>query len=123
MNRRILVLLTFAIAAAGQPAQSGKKALVGGTLIDGYGGPPIRNSVILINNDRIQAVGQVGSLPVPPDAWSAVPFPATVLQYTPGQGIPKDRTQAKADEYYAKVVAKVKALVLNTLHRWEVAGF
>jgi imidazolonepropionase-like amidohydrolase len=68
MNRRIIVLLAFAIAAAGQPAQSGKKALVGGTLIDGYGGPPIRNSVILINNDRIQAVGQVGSLPVPPDA-------------------------------------------------------
>ena len=32
-------------------------------------------------------------------------------------------TQAKADEYYAKVVAKVKALVLDTLHRWEVAGF
>ena len=63
------------------------------------------------------------ALPVPPDAWSAVPFPATMLQYTPGQGVPKDRTQAKADEYYAKVVAKVKALVLDTLHRWEVAGF
>ena len=46
-----------------------------------------------------------------------------MLQYTTGQGIPKDRAQAKADEYYAKVVAKVKALVLDTLHRWEVAGF
>jgi imidazolonepropionase-like amidohydrolase len=53
------------LAAVGQ-SQPGKKALVGGTLIDGYGGPPIRNSVVLIDNQKIQAVGQVGSLPIPP---------------------------------------------------------
>jgi imidazolonepropionase-like amidohydrolase len=41
------------------------KALVGGTLIDGYGGAPIRNSVILIDGDRIRAVGRVGTLAVP----------------------------------------------------------
>jgi imidazolonepropionase-like amidohydrolase len=41
------------------------KALVGGTLIDGYGGRPIRNSVILIQGERISAVGQVGTLEVP----------------------------------------------------------
>jgi imidazolonepropionase-like amidohydrolase len=44
------------------------KALVGGTLIDGFGGPPIRNSVILIDGERITAVGQVGTLAVPPGA-------------------------------------------------------
>src|SRR5262249_12138589 len=44
------------------------KALVGGTLIDGYAGKPIQNSVILIEGDRIKAVGQVGSLEVPKDA-------------------------------------------------------
>jgi imidazolonepropionase-like amidohydrolase len=66
MKQCILVLFAFAVAAAGQSSQSGKKALVGGTLIDGYGGAPIRNSVILIDNERIQAVGQVGSLPIPP---------------------------------------------------------
>ena len=62
-----LILFLCAVAAIAQ-AQSGKKALVGGTLIDGFGGPPIRNSVILIEGEKIQAVGQVGSLPVPPDA-------------------------------------------------------
>jgi imidazolonepropionase-like amidohydrolase len=41
------------------------KALVGGTLIDGYGSRPIRNSVVLIEGERISAVGQVGSLAVP----------------------------------------------------------
>lgn len=43
-------------------------ALVGGTLIDGFGGPPLRNSVILVRGERIAAVGQVGVLAVPSDA-------------------------------------------------------
>jgi len=42
-----------------------KKALVGGTLIDGFGGKPIYNSVILIDNDKITAVGHQGNLTVP----------------------------------------------------------
>ncbi len=45
-----------------------KIALVGGTLIDGNGMKPIRNSVILIEGQRITAVGQIGTLAVPADA-------------------------------------------------------
>lgn len=45
-----------------------RKALVGGTLIDGFGGVPIQNSVILIENKRIKAVGRIGSINIPPDA-------------------------------------------------------
>ena len=44
------------------------KALVGGTLIDGHGGPPLRNSVIIVRGERIEAVGQVGKLAVPDGA-------------------------------------------------------
>lgn len=44
------------------------KALVGGTLIDGFGRPPIRNSVIIIEGERIKAVGQIGSLAIPSGA-------------------------------------------------------
>ena len=44
------------------------KALVGGTLIDGNGGPPLRNSVVIVRGDRIEAVGQVGKLAVPAGA-------------------------------------------------------
>lgn len=51
-----------------QPARTAVKALVGGTLIDGFSGAPIRNSVILIEGERIKAVGQVGTLSVPPGA-------------------------------------------------------
>ena len=43
-------------------------ALVGGRLIDGYGGSPLENSVILVSGDSITAIGRVGQLPVPPEA-------------------------------------------------------
>ncbi|MCZ6692607.1 MAG: amidohydrolase family protein, partial [Bacteroidetes bacterium] len=44
------------------------KALVGGTLIDGFGGQPIKNSVIIIDGERILAVGSVGNLKIPDGA-------------------------------------------------------
>ena len=44
------------------------KALVGGTLIDGFGGTPVRNSVIIIEGDKIKQVGEVGKLQVPAGA-------------------------------------------------------
>jgi len=44
------------------------KALVGGTLIDGFGGRPLRNSVVLIDGERISAVGVQGSLAIPAGA-------------------------------------------------------
>jgi imidazolonepropionase-like amidohydrolase len=44
------------------------KSLVGGTLIDGFGGKPVRNSVVIIEGQRIKAVGQIGTLAVPKDA-------------------------------------------------------
>ena len=61
----LTVIVPSAVPHA-QPAQV--KALVGGTLIDGFGGVPIRNSVILIQGERITAVGQAGTLAVPQGA-------------------------------------------------------
>jgi imidazolonepropionase-like amidohydrolase len=40
-------------------------AIVGGRVIDGYGGPPIENGVVLIAGDRISAVGKEGALAIP----------------------------------------------------------
>ena len=57
------LILLFALNASAQT-----KALVGGTLIDGYGSTPIRNSVVIIEGERIKAVGQVGTLAIPPGA-------------------------------------------------------
>ncbi len=63
-----LVLAAVALIAAESPAwQTAPRlvALVGGTLIDGFGGPPLRNSVVLVQGERITAVGQVGALAIP----------------------------------------------------------
>jgi imidazolonepropionase-like amidohydrolase len=50
---------------AAQSTASDTVAIVGGFLIDGFGGPPVSDSVILIRGDRITAVGQEGRLAVP----------------------------------------------------------
>ncbi|HET7694557.1 MAG TPA: amidohydrolase family protein [Vicinamibacterales bacterium] len=53
-------------SGAQAPVPAGRTtALVGGTLIDGFGGPPIQNSVVLIAGEKIAAVGRVGQLAVP----------------------------------------------------------
>ena len=58
----------FILIAATQTAAADITAVVGGTLIDGFGGKPTRNSVILIEDERIIAVGQVGTVSVPAGA-------------------------------------------------------
>jgi len=60
------LILLFVVSASAQSTKV--KALVGGTLIDGYGSTPIRNSVVIIEGERIKAVGQVGTLAIPPGA-------------------------------------------------------
>jgi creatinine amidohydrolase len=77
----------------------------------------------LVHWDLFTGKDMATALPSPADGWSATPFPSTILLYTEGQGLPKDTTQAKAEEYFQRVVAKVKALVLDTLQKWETAGF
>lgn len=59
-----LVFTLYSLPAFADPIT----ALVGGRLIDGHGGQPMANSVILIEGERIRAVGQVGSLAIPDGA-------------------------------------------------------
>ena len=73
LGRICLIGVLISVAASGalaarQSAAPRVKALVGGLLIDGYAGPPIQNSVILIEGDKIAAVGQVGKLAIPSGA-------------------------------------------------------
>ncbi|MCK6616780.1 MAG: amidohydrolase family protein [Cyclobacteriaceae bacterium] len=60
-------LLTMFLLLVGI-SQAQIKALVGGTLIDGYGGKPLQNSVIIVEGERIKAVGQIGSIEIPKNA-------------------------------------------------------
>ncbi len=60
------LVAAVAVIAAMDATAAAKKALVGGRLVDGLSGPPIADSVILIDGDVIEAVGTIDSLPVPP---------------------------------------------------------
>lgn len=63
MHRSLLV--TLAILLASSAIAQERTALVGGRLIDGYGGPPLADSVILVEDGRITEVGTVDTLQIP----------------------------------------------------------
>ncbi|MGB7227960.1 MAG: creatininase family protein, partial [Candidatus Acidiferrales bacterium] len=50
----------------------------------------------LVHWDLFSGKDMATALPSPADGWSATPFPSTIILYTEGQGLPKDRSQAKA---------------------------
>lgn len=58
-----LLLLVLGSALGAQPRPT--LALVGGRILDGYGGPPIENGVVLVAGDRIVAVGPDTDVRVP----------------------------------------------------------
>ena len=58
--KKFLYIFLFPLALCAQT-----KALVGGTLIDGFGNQPIKNSVILIEGETIIKVGTKDNTPIP----------------------------------------------------------
>ena len=62
--------LTAAVAfpAAQTQPQGATTAIAGATVIDGRGGPPIADAVIIIAGSRITAVGPRSAVPIPADA-------------------------------------------------------
>ena len=65
---RSMVLLTAALvllAVACKPSGDGMIALEGATLLDGSGGEPVRDALILIRNGHIQTVARVNDVEVP----------------------------------------------------------
>ncbi|WP_273566430.1 amidohydrolase family protein [Maribacter halichondriae] len=64
-----LLLILFLLSLLSSVSQENKiKALVGGTLIDGFGSDPIKNSVIIIEGEKIKAVGTMDNILIPKDA-------------------------------------------------------
>ena len=54
-------------------------------------------------------------------AWSAYPFPSSIILYQPGQGYVRF-DQAKADAYFKAVLEKMTALIEQTIAAWDKAG-
>lgn len=61
--KKLLAALFLATGVDAQPL-----VLAGGRLIDGYGGPPIENAVVVIEGNRVKAVGREGAIAIPAGA-------------------------------------------------------
>ena len=77
MKRTIYYSIIFSLALlvwlmpgslAAQAQQAGTVVINGGTLIDGNGGTPVPDSVIIIQGNRITNVGRKGQTTIPPNA-------------------------------------------------------
>jgi imidazolonepropionase-like amidohydrolase len=67
---RVVALLTLAASpASGQDAPApAATAIVGGTVVDLEGGPPIENAVVVLRGERISEIGPAAAVPVPAGA-------------------------------------------------------
>lgn len=68
MKNGFLLIIIASISFFVNSQEGHIKALVGGTLIDGYGSTPIKNSVIIIQGDKITAVGNTDNTSIPVNA-------------------------------------------------------
>ena len=68
MKARSLLVAAAALALVTPAWADRALVLAGGTVIDGYGNPPLRNGVVVIEGERITAVGTVDTVAPPPDA-------------------------------------------------------
>jgi len=59
----------LALTLGGLSAQSSARtAIVGATLIDGNGGPPVADAVVVVDGARIAAAGPRGAVTIPAGA-------------------------------------------------------
>jgi imidazolonepropionase-like amidohydrolase len=65
MRLQTLLFTAFASAATFSPAQEPPLAIVGGTVIDGNGGPSLADAVLVVRDGRIVEMGPKVSTPVP----------------------------------------------------------
>jgi len=61
----VAVTLLGSWAVAAQENSGNRYAIVGGMMVDGYEAPPVHNSVIIIEGNRIVAAGPAHEVPVP----------------------------------------------------------
>ena len=120
---KLLVVLGGAVSAGGQPSADAT-AIVGGTIIDGSGGPPMENATLVVVAERIQAIGPAASVDVPEGARR---IDATGKFVTPGfidanvhlslySGWPEDRHETLVRYQFRQEELVLEAAQLHLKH-------
>jgi hypothetical protein len=68
MLRAFAYSLLILLCSCGSAPESRGKAFLGALLIDGAGGPPLNNSIVVTASDKIRAAGRRSAIPIPADA-------------------------------------------------------
>lgn len=125
-HARVLLVVSLFLGLPALADPRATLALVGGRLIDGFGGTPIDHSVILVDGERVTAVGTVDSLPVPAGAkvistagMSVLPglWDAHVHVYLAGHS-----DYAHWDETYGRSPRLAKEIMPASAHQLLLAG-
>ena len=66
--RAALLLLSLSLCACAPTEESHMKAIIGAVLIDGLGGPPLSDSVVVVAGDRIREAGARSTGLIPAEA-------------------------------------------------------
>lgn len=64
----ILALALLVTSACKAPEESHSKAIIGAVLIDGSGGPPLTNSMVVMAGSRIRGAGRAATVAIPAQA-------------------------------------------------------
>ena len=127
LTRAALVLLVIFSCACKPTEESHMKAIVGAVLIDGLGGPPLSNSVVVVAGSHIREAGPFSTVQIPAEADKVdgsgkflVPglidvYPQAAAgddAFTPGHPATADAARAQ--------VAQLAARHAGLLHIWKI---
>jgi len=107
-------------------------ALVGGTVFDATGGPPLADATVLLHADRIQAVGPSAELPVPPGArvvdvtgkWLIPGLIDSHIHFFQSAGLytRPDIVDLRHVRPYEEEAAAIQERLPGTFRRWLASG-
>jgi imidazolonepropionase-like amidohydrolase len=113
-----VILATLYLAGCAPAGGAHGKAFLGAVLIDGLGGPPLSNSVVVTADGRIQAVGSPSSIPIPAEADKVdgsgkviVPAPIDVCGADELAGMVRGATAEDVRRRIAELAARKAAVI------------
>ncbi|HWD00406.1 MAG TPA: amidohydrolase family protein [Candidatus Sulfopaludibacter sp.] len=118
--RRYLVLLPILLLwACKPPEESHMKVVIGAVMMDGLGGPPVSNSVVVVSGNEIREVGTSSNIPIPAEADKidgGGRFLAPGLVDVCAAAEPRGMIQAESADEARKAVAAVIAGHAPAIH-------